>query len=482
MNKKKYFLPLFSALLVLTAMPGCSGGGDDTLVLRSEADLSGLTVSCTNGNYYEQKYSAREDVKVFATNSEPDAVQAVRQGLADVFVSDEVMLTAEAMKQLGIKKALRGEESFDVAFALRKGNDELRRQLDAFLASAPLEGIIAHWVEGGPALPEDPAAIAADAKPLRSITCVNMDPICFIGDEGQWFGMDIDILRRFAASIGRPLEISFQDLGSAVIALQTGQADIVSGSLFITEERQKSVDFSRPYYQCHPAFFVKDKSADARIGMKERLRMNLITESRWKLIVDGMLETLRITFFAILLGTVLGVGVCAAKRSRRRWVRSLAGLYGDFINGIPTLVLLLIMFYVVFAGAGLNGTFIAIVTFALCFASSTGSIFDTAISSVPRGQTEAGLSLGFTPLSTFTGIVLPQALRKGLPLYIGECISLLKGSSIVGYIAIQVLTRASDMIRSRTFDALIPLLLVTILYFVLAWIIRLLLNLLLKIK
>ena len=98
---------------------------------------------------------------------------------------------------------------------------------------------------------------------------------------------------------------------------------------------------------------------------------------------------------------------------------------------------------------------------------------------IPVGQTEAGLSLGFTPYKTFTGIVLPQALRHGLPLYAGDCVKLLQSTSIVGYIAIQDLTRASDLIRSRTFDALIPLLIITIIYFLLAWLIRKLLNLLL---
>ena len=208
------------------------------------------------------------------------------------------------------------------------------------------------------------------------------------------------------------------------------------------------------------------------MGLGERIHMNLIKENRIKLIWDGLVETVKITFFAILLGTILGIGVCACRRSKRRWVRGLADLYGDFINGIPTLVLLLILFYVVFANSGMSATLVAIVAFAMCFASSAGNIFDTSISAVPKGQTEAGLSLGFTPFKTFMGIVFPQALRKGLPLYTGECISLLKNTSIVGYIAIADLTRASDLIRSRTFDALIPLLVITIIYFILAWLIR----------
>ena len=473
---------LLSGFAVLSLLLSCKGGDEGTLVLRSDDDLRGLTVACTNGNYYEHKYSAREDVTVFAANSEADALQAVRQGIADVFVSDEIMLSDADMKRLGVRKALRGEESFEVAFALRKGESVLMRQLNEFIAAAPIDGIVAHWVEGAPAVPDAIPAVPSDAAPLRCITGLNMEPVCYIGDGGQWKGMDIEILQRFAASIGRSLEITYQELGAAVIALQAGQADLVFGCLFATDERRQSVDFSDPYFRCHPAYFVLDKGAGSKPSLKERLRMNFATENRWKLVTDGLLETVKITIFSILLGTLLGAGICAAKRSRRRWIRGLAGLYDDFINGIPTLVLLLIMFYVVFAGSGLSGSLVAIVTFGLCFASSAGSIFDTAISSVPRGQTEAGLSLGFTPLRTFAGIVLPQAMKKGLPLYAGECVSLLKNTSIVGYIAVQDLTRASDLIRSRTFDALIPLLVVTVLYFVLAWLIQRLLTLFLRKK
>ena len=119
----------------------------------------------------------------------------------------------------------------------------------------------------------------------------------------------------------------------------------------------------------------------------------------------------------------------------------------------------------------------AIVAFALNFAAGAGGVFRNALDSVPRGQTEAGLALGFTRLQTFFGIVLPQAVKLGLPMYKGQCVSLLKGTSIVGYIAVHDLTRASDLIRSRTFDAFLPLLVVTVVYFLLAALIGLILNL-----
>lgn len=478
MKLTKYIHWVSGALLLLLNTVACSGHHEESIELASEADLAGLTLSCSAGNYYEHKYSAREDVKVFACNTETDAVQAVRQGLADVFVSDEVVMSPEAMEQLGLKMALRGEESFDVAFALRKGNVQLLSRLNGFLSSAPLDEIVAHWLRDSPAVAM-PDAVLDEETPLRCIVCMNLAPVCYLGEGGQWQGMDPDLLRRFAASLGRTVEIKFQDLGSAIIALETGQADIVSGNLFVTDERKAFVDFSDPYYACHPGYFVLDRDSKTHPGLRSRLIMNFVQEGRWKLLVGGLCETLKITLTAILLGTMLGIGLCAARRSRRQWLRSAAGIYGTVIQGVPTLVLLLIMFYVVFAGAGISASSVAIVTFALVFASSAGSIFDTAVSSVPKGQTEAGLSLGFTPLKTFTGIVLPQAVSKGLPLYSSECVALLKSTSIVGYIAIQDLTRASDLIRSRTFDALVPLLLITLVYFLLAWLIRRLLNLVL---
>ncbi len=469
-----------AGIIALMAAFGCANQKDSTIVLHSEEDLAGLRLACPQGSYYEQHFSPRKDIELFIINSEADGLQALQQNKVDVLVTDEVALSPETLSRLGLKKAMRGEESFDVAFAVRKGNTQLLEQLNAFLSGPGIQDIMAYWTEGA----EDcrPELPPASGKPLHCITAACLEPISFLGDKGLWQGMDPDLLRRFAASVGRPMEMSFQDLGSAMLALQTGQVDVLSGCLFVTEERKKSVDFSIPYYHCHPGYFVVDHSVTRRVSFDERLRMNLITESRWKLIVDGLWKTLQITLFSILLGTILGAFVCAAKRSRRKWLRSLAGFYGGFIEGIPTLVLLLIMFYIVFAGTGLTATVVAIVTFACCFAASSGSIFDSAISSVPQGQTEAGLSLGFTPLRTFIGIVLPQALQKGLPLYIGACVSLLKETSIVGYIAIQDLTRASDLIRSRTFDAFIPLVLVTILYFAIAWGIRLLLNLFLRKK
>ena len=104
------------------------------------------------------------------------------------------------------------------------------------------------------------------------------------------------------------------------------------------------------------------------------------------------------------------------------------------------------------------------------FGAYVSEMFRSGIEGIDKGQTEAGIAMGFTPTQTFAYIVLPQMVRRVLPVYKGEFISLVKMTSIVGYIAVQDVTKASDIIRSRTFDAFFPLLMVAVLYFAISWI------------
>ncbi|SFO64491.1 polar amino acid transport system substrate-binding protein [Prevotella sp. tf2-5] len=208
----------------------------------------------------------------------------------------------------------------------------------------------------------------------------------------------------------------------------------------------------------------------------ESFSNNLIVEDRYRMILDGLQVTLLITLFAAVLGTILGGLVCWMRMSRRRWLQQVARVYIDLMRGTPVLVLLMLMYYVVMAPVDATGIVVAIVTFAMNTAAYISEMLRTTIQGIDRGQTEAGLALGFTQRQTFFRIVLPQVVRAVMPVYQGEIISLLKGTSIVGYIAVADMTRASDLIRSRTFDAFFPLIVTAIIYFVMAWLIGMLLQ------
>ncbi len=211
-------------------------------------------------------------------------------------------------------------------------------------------------------------------------------------------------------------------------------------------------------------------------SLRESFHNNLIAENRYQMILDGLQVTLLITLFAALLGTLLGGLVCWMRMNRRAWMRRVARVYIDLMRGTPVLVLLMLMYYVVMAPLDTTGVVVAIVTFAMNTAAYISEMLRTTIQGIDRGQTEAGLALGFTQRQTFFRIVLPQVVKAVMPVYQGEVISLLKGTSIVGYIAVADMTRASDLIRSRTFDAFFPLILTAIIYFVAAWLIGLLLQ------
>ena len=211
-------------------------------------------------------------------------------------------------------------------------------------------------------------------------------------------------------------------------------------------------------------------------ALRTSIEDNLIKEDRYLLIWKGLQTTVLISILATIFGTLLGALVCYLRMSPRRWLSVPAGIYISLLRGLPVLVLLMLIFYVVFASIDISPVLVAVVAFGMNFAAYVSEMFRTGIEGVDRGQSEAGIAMGFTPTSTFLHIVMPQALLRILPVYKGEFISLVKMTSIVGYIAVEDLTKASDLIRSRTFDAFFPLVLVAILYFLVSWILMQLLE------
>ena len=486
---KKFTEILLRRLLIAFSVLGvlsCSEEKRPEIKISSDADLSGLKVATVSGSVYDLDLSSRTDISLQLYNSTSDVLQALLNGTADVVVHDEMVFNAGIRKENGIKIACAGSRYFPTAFMFSKDDCELastctavqrRMQEDGTMQRLKDFWLSDRYVEATSYshIPDE-----GEGEPLRVATSASTAPLSFSVD-GEWYGIEIDIIRELAKQLNRPLQIKRYDPSGGIMAIKSGKADILCGCLFITPEREKEFQFSEPYHYYQPAYFVLDPDATPQkhsfiSWLKKSFHRNLVIENRWKYIVRGLLKTLKITLLAILMGSVLGMGLYAMIRSRRKWVRNISSCYNSVMTGMPELVLLLILFYVVFANSNVPSDLIAAISFSLFFGSSASGIYKTALDAVPHGQTEAGLALGFTRVQTFFNIVLPQALRYGLPLYKSRCISLLKGTSIVGYIAIQDLTRAGDMIRSRTFDALIPLLVVTVIYFLLAGLIVKLLD------
>jgi len=206
-------------------------------------------------------------------------------------------------------------------------------------------------------------------------------------------------------------------------------------------------------------------------GLADSFYSNIIEEERYLLIFHGLKATIIISILATLLGTLFGGLICFMRMSRKKVLQVTSKLYISILVGTPVLVVLMIIFYVVFASVDIDPIMVAVIAFGLNFAAYFAEMFRSAIEGVDKGQSEAGIALGFSKVKTFVYIVMPQAIRRILPVYKGEVITLVKMTSVVGYIAVMDLTKAGDMIRSRTFDAFFPLIMVAVVYFLISWLI-----------
>ncbi len=222
-----------------------------------------------------------------------------------------------------------------------------------------------------------------------------------------------------------------------------------------------------------PASQADPEAPSFASGVATSFRNNIIQENRFLLILDGLRTTVVISVFATLFGTLLGALVCFMRMSRNRISSSIARVYISVLRGTPVLVFLMLMFYVVFAAVDVNPVIVSVIAFGMNFGAYVAEIYRAGINSIDRGQTEAGIAMGFTKVQTFIYIILPQTIQRILPVYKGEFISLVKMTSVVGYIAVQDLTKAGDIIRSRTFDAFFPLVMVAVLYFFISWLLTL---------
>ena len=201
-----------------------------------------------------------------------------------------------------------------------------------------------------------------------------------------------------------------------------------------------------------------------------KFQIAFLEGDRWKLYVNGLGVTLQVSLFAAILGVAIGTIVAlmklSVKKDGKRSVFSvIAQIYIDIIRGTPSVLQLLIMWFVVMKGSK-NGVLIAVLTFGINSGAYVSEIMRAGIQAVDHGQMEAGRSLGLSKGQTMRYIILPQAIKNVLPPIGNEFIVLLKETAIVGYVSLSDLTRTASQVSSRTFEAFMPLIGAAVIYFI----------------
>lgn len=198
----------------------------------------------------------------------------------------------------------------------------------------------------------------------------------------------------------------------------------------------------------------------------------LIYDDRYKYILEGLKNTLVIALFAVLIGIILGILISLVKNrykenGKGKILNGIANIYVTIIRGTPAVLQLMILYYVIFKKVDINIVIVGIISFGLNSAAYVSEIIRAGIDSVDIGQKEAARSLGLNYKQEMFNIILPQAIKNVLPALGNEFITLLKETSVAGYIGITELIKASDIIASNTFDYFFPLIIVAIIYLIL---------------
>ena len=207
------------------------------------------------------------------------------------------------------------------------------------------------------------------------------------------------------------------------------------------------------------------------LSIGESFYYSVIYDNRYKFILEGLFHTVLIAALAVIIGVVIGVVIALIRNyyetsGKLRFLNKLSTWYVDIIRGTPVVLQLMIIYYVIFKSVDISTVVVGVLAFGINSGAYVSEIIRSGIQSVPIGQSEAGYSLGLEYYQVMGYIVLPQAIRNILPALGNEFITLLKETSVGAYVGIIELTKASDIIASRTYDYLFPLIIIAIIYLI----------------
>lgn len=505
--------------------------------------LSGKTAGATTGTPQDQIIQANvPDAEILYYNTVTDMCLALQMNKIDFFVVSTVNYYSMANQypDMGYLNVPLTTYDIGAIFPMTEDGEALRRELNEYIASIGQSGELKklqdYWLFPKDNWEEIDIPQTGSKGILTFATANTLKPFSFMdGDRNA--GFDIAVIAGFCREYGYGLRIENADFSGVLSGITTGKYDLAAGQISWTQERAENVLFSDFYYTqqivplvrsedfegCDVLVGSQDTSAESSLESDseqtaaqetpadlnegdtagtdsggdassdsgswnssghrtiwESIRRTLIDQNRWKMILNGFAVTLEITFGGFALANLLGAVFCAMVLSGNKILNGIAAAYSRLMQGLPIMVILMLLYYVVFAHSKVSNVAVAIVGFGMVFGAYMAQLFEGGIRSVDKGQMEAALAIGFTRRQAFRGIVLPQAVRFILQGYFSNLISLMKGTAVVGYIAVYDLTRAGDIIRSSTYEAFAPLLAIAVIYFVSACVLLGLMSLIQK--
>ncbi len=489
-KKRTFIIIAASCLMVLAMMVTCGGPAfaqeqeQPAPVYTSFDQLDGKTIALLTGTPFEDL--VRDKVKhpgsLKYLNSSSDMLQALDKGKIDAYLLNSA--TARTQVARGIGLAIFPEPLWysQLGFAFAKG-DPARDEWQAAYDRIPEETKADLWEEWtGPDLSR--RALPAQDWPgkngtVRVAACDSQPPLSYTADNRQVTGYDIEMALLMAKEMDVHLDLKPMEYNAVMPYVQKGKAVFGTGGIVVTDDRRQSLDFVE-HTPISMVLVVPAEKGVSKAGLAERIKTSaqrtFLDDHRYKMLLAGLGVTLAVALSAGILGTLLAYGLVFVRKRNRKIFNSLIAVYTRLIAGIPAVVVLLVLYYVIFGSVDIPSMAVAIIGFTLIFGARAYGLIWNAVNKVDKGQMEAALALGFTEDQAFRSIILPQARDFYQSTLSGQFVGLTKETSIMGFIAAMDLTRAGDLIRSRTLEVFFPLLSVAAIYFVLTWLLTLALK------
>ncbi|MBQ6623537.1 MAG: ABC transporter substrate-binding protein/permease [Mogibacterium sp.] len=477
MNRRIKYAALLVVLIALALSLSTCANKKEAITSVSQLNDPNITIGVAQdtaeGKLVEKDYPK---ANIQYIRGEVEAYTSVSQGKIDAFIFNKVTMQTAMVNGLTGVRILDesvGEPVYSgVAFSPVTKVPDLENSVNAFVdeltADGTLDEMTKRWIGTADAkMPNIPKPSNPQKHVVIGTTGANMPYTYYSGTDLT--GYDIELAYRFALWFDASIEFKVYDYSGIVPAAQSGDIDCIFANMFITPERQEALHFSHPTSKSDIGVMVKDDSAANPIGnIRNSFYKTFVREGRYRLFIKGIGMTLLITILAVLCGSILGFSIFMACRRGNRIANGFARTFNWLMNGMPIVVLLMILYYIVFASTDIPGSIVAALAFTLTFGAEVYSMLRTAVGTIDIGQTEAAYTLGYTDLKAFFRHILPQAMPHFMPPYKAALVNLVKATSIVGYVGVQDLTKVADIVRSRTYEAFFPLIAIAVIYFILA--------------
>ncbi len=481
-------------IMLLSAMLMVSCGSDDKTTAKSFktlADLEHARIGTATGSI--QAIQAEErfpDAELLYYDNLSDMINALRNGKIDAYIDSDAIIKyvlPDYPEMMELEEKITDGMKVSAIFSKNKKGKALCDEYSEYIIQIKDSGfyndIYNKWFGDGDnkEVTIDPEKLPDTNGTLHVAIDTTMTPFIFVKD-GKLAGIDVDIFINFCKEKGYHPEFDSMNFAGILPAVSSGKDDLACGGIAYTDERAESVYFAEPTFIGGTSLVVlnPDNTALESKGffnsVKDSFYKNVIKEDRWKLLLSGLGITIALSILSGLFGTALGAFICFLHTRKKRFAKTIAGVYIKIFRGIPIVVLLLVLNYLIFTGQNFPAFWVCVIGFSLDFSAYTSEIFRKGIDAVPSGQGRAAKAMGFSSFHGFRKVILPQALIHILPVYIGQFISLVKLTAVAGYISVMDLTRSADIIRSRTYEAFFPLILTAIIYLLLSFILITLLS------